>query len=47
VQQIEHFFTHYKDLEPSKWVKVLGWGNAGEAEELIREGIDRAKTVKK
>ena len=36
VQQIEHFFTHYKDLEPNKWVKVLGWGNAGEAEEMIR-----------
>ena len=47
VQQIEHFFTHYKDLEPNKWVKVLGWGNAGEAEELIREGMERAKAAKK
>src|SRR6186713_2037569 len=28
VMQIQHFFEHYKDLEGSKWVKVLGWGNA-------------------
>ena len=46
-QQIEHFFTHYKDLEPDKWVKVLGWGNAIEAEEMIRDGIERAKAAKK
>ena len=43
IQQIEHFFTHYKDLEPGKWVKVLGWGNAIEAEQMIMEGIERAK----
>ncbi len=24
--QIQHFFEHYKDLEPGKWVKVIGWG---------------------
>ena len=42
-QQIEHFFTHYKDLEASKWVKVLGWGDAAEAERMIVEGIERAK----
>jgi inorganic pyrophosphatase len=47
VQQIEHFFTHYKDLEPNKWVKLLGWGNAVEAEEMIIEGIARAKAAKK
>ena len=47
IQQIEHFFVHYKDLEPGKWVKVLGWGNAGEAEEMILEGIERAKAAKK
>jgi len=28
-QQIQHFFEHYKDLEPGKWVKVLRWGGAG------------------
>ena len=31
LQQIQHFFEHYKDLEPGKWVKVLGWGGADEA----------------
>ena len=43
VQQIQHFFEHYKDLEPGKWVKVLGWGNAAEARKLIMEAIERAK----
>ena len=31
LQQIEHFFTHYKDLEKGKWVKVEGWGDVEEA----------------
>ncbi|MEM9205641.1 MAG: inorganic diphosphatase [Pseudomonadota bacterium] len=39
--QIKHFFEHYKDLEPNKWVKVLKWGDADDARQLIREGIDR------
>ncbi len=43
LQQIQHFFEHYKDLEPKKWVKVLRWGNAEEARKLIIEGIARAK----
>ena len=30
-QQIEHFFQHYKDLEPGKWAKILGWGDAAKA----------------
>ena len=42
--QIQHFFEHYKDLEPGKWVKMLGWGNAAEAKRLIAEAIARAKT---
>ena len=37
------FFEHYKDLEPGKWVKVLSWGDAAEAQKLILEGIERAK----
>ncbi len=41
--QIKHFFEHYKDLEPGKWVKVLGWGDAAEAQQLIIEAIERAK----
>ena len=44
VQQIEHFFSHYKDLEPGKWVKILRWGDRAEAHRLILEGIQRAKT---
>jgi inorganic pyrophosphatase len=43
VQQIQHFFEHYKDLESGKWVKVLGWGDAAEARRLIVEAIERAK----
>jgi len=43
LQQIRHFFEHYKDLEPGKWVKVLGWGDAAEAKKMIAEAIARAK----
>ena len=42
-QQIEHFFAHYKDLEPGKWVKIIRWGDAKEARQLILEGVARAK----
>ena len=42
-QQIQHFFEHYKDLEPGKWVKLLGWGDAAEARRMIVEAIARAK----
>ena len=41
--QIQHFFEHYKDLEPGKWVKVLGWGDAAEARAMIEAAIERAK----
>jgi inorganic pyrophosphatase len=44
-RQIEHFFVHYKDLEPGKWVKLIGWGDAAEAKELIIQAIERAKKV--
>src|SRR6478752_3833078 len=43
LQQIQHFFEHYKDLEPGKWVKVLRWGGVDDAHRLIMEGIARAK----
>lgn len=42
-QQIQHFFQHYKDLEPGKWVTVVGWGSAAEAEEAILRSIERAR----
>ena len=44
LQQIEHFFEHYKDLEPGKWVKIGGWRNVEIARKLIVEAIERAKT---
>ena len=44
LEQIRHFFEHYKDLEPGKWVKVEGWGDATEAKALIVEAIERART---
>ena len=43
IHQIEHFFAHYKDLEPGKWVKIDHWGHADEAKKLISEAIERAK----
>jgi len=43
LKQIEHFFEHYKDLEPGKWVKIVRWGDAADAHRLILEGIERAK----
>ena len=44
LDQIQHFFEHYKDLEPGKWVKIGGWQNADRARELITQAIDRAST---
>lgn len=42
LDQIAHFFDHYKDLEGEKWVTIEGWGDATDAKSLIREAIDRA-----
>jgi len=39
LKQIAHFFEHYKDLEPNKWVKVQGWAGADEAFQEITQGI--------
>lgn len=47
LDQIQHFFEHYKDLEPGKWVKLKGWGDAAMAKKLITEAIERAKAAKK
>ncbi len=38
-QQIQHFFEHYKDLEPGKWVKVERWGSAAEARIEIEKAV--------
>lgn len=45
LDQIQHFFEHYKDLEPGKWVKLKGWGDAARAKQLIVEAIERAKAA--
>ncbi|HZW22228.1 inorganic diphosphatase [Noviherbaspirillum sp.] len=39
LQQIQHFFEHYKDLEPGKWVKVEGWFGPEEAKQEILNGV--------
>jgi inorganic pyrophosphatase len=41
--QIEHFFQHYKDLEPGKWVKIVRWGDVTEARRFIADAIERGK----
>ena len=41
LQQIQHFFEHYKDLEPGKWVKVDRWDDADAAKRMIIEAIER------
>jgi len=41
LNQIAHFFEHYKDLEPNKWVKVTGWGKADEARKEVMDSIAR------
>ncbi|MEM7097534.1 MAG: inorganic diphosphatase [Pseudomonadota bacterium] len=41
LDQISHFFEHYKDLEDNKWVEVERWGDAEEARQLIQEAMDR------
>ena len=43
LDQVAHFFEHYKDLEPGKWVKIGGWHDAVRARQMIVEAIERAK----
>jgi inorganic pyrophosphatase len=47
LEQIQHFFAHYKDLEPGKWVEVGGWGDVAEAKRMIVEAIARARAAEK
>jgi inorganic pyrophosphatase len=41
-QSIEHFFETYKDLEPGKWVKIIGWGSLEEAHAFIEQSLKAA-----
>ena len=43
LDRIENFFSHYKELEKDKWVKVVGWKDAVAAKQMILDGIDRAR----
>ncbi len=47
LEQIKHFFEHYKDLEKGKWVKVTGWKDKSDALAIINEGIKREAENKK
>ena len=45
--QITHFFAHYKDLEPGKWVKIEGWMGPEEAKKEITDSVRRYKAARK
>lgn len=40
LNQIQHFFEHYKDLEKGKWVKIEGWAGPDDAKAEIMEGVE-------
>ena len=46
LDQISHFFEHYKDLEPGKFVKIEGWFGQEEAKKEIMEGVERYNAAK-
>ena len=46
LDQISHFFAHYKDLEPGKFVRIKGWLDAEEAKREILEGVRRFEEAK-
>lgn len=43
IEQIAHFFKHYKDLESGKWVEIKRWGDPIEAYKMIERAIARAQ----
>lgn len=43
LQQIEHFFENYKDLEAGKWVKIDSWGSLDDAKAVIMASVDAFK----
>ncbi len=45
LDQIQHFFERYKDLEPGKWVKIVRWHGAEQAKALISEAVERARAA--
>jgi inorganic pyrophosphatase len=45
LDQIAHFFEHYKDLDEGKWVRVEGWGGVEEAKQEILDSVDMYKSA--
>ncbi len=43
LKRIQHFFEHYKDLEPEKWTRVGNWRDIDVAHRLILEAVERAR----
>jgi inorganic pyrophosphatase len=46
VKQIEHFFSHYKDLELGKWVKIASWQDVNVAKKMISDAVGRYNSQK-
>ena len=46
LEAIKHFFVHYKDLEPGKFVKAADWAGREEAEAELQRSVERFKTTK-
>jgi inorganic pyrophosphatase len=42
---VKHFFAHYKDLEPGKFVQTADWVGRAEAEAEVQRSIERFKTT--
>jgi inorganic pyrophosphatase len=47
LKRIQHFFEHYKDLEPGKWVKVMGWDGIEAAHQEIKAGLAQYANAQK
>ena len=45
VEQIGHFFEHYKDLDEGKWVRVEGWAGVDEAKQEILDSVQMFKNA--
>ena len=45
LDQIAHFFEHYKDLDEGKWVRVEGWAGVDEAKQEIRDSVEMFKNA--
>ncbi|HEV7277974.1 MAG TPA: inorganic diphosphatase [Devosiaceae bacterium] len=46
IEKVKHFFTHYKDLEPGKWVKLDRVGDAAEARQVVLDSIEMGRSTK-